>query len=504
MQCDIFANMLTLFKKIEKYKERKAVRSAGNTFSYSEVEVGAKAIAAHLLGDQEDLKEARVAFMIPGSEKYIQTLWGVWMAGGIAVPLNEQYPIPSLAYILEDTGAKILIVADELLPLLESLANDNTFTLIPFSTLIQKSASQEIELPEISLDRSAMILYTSGTTSKPKGVLTTHATIESQIQTLVQAWAWEETDHILCVLPLHHVHGLINVCCCALWSGACVEFLPRFSPKAVFERFSQGEINLFMAVPTIYYKLIAYFEELPQEEKIQLSAVLERFRLMVSGSAALPISVLKKWRKISGHTLLERYGMTEIGMAISNPYDGERRPGHIGQALPGVELRLVDEQDLVVQIGEQGEIQVKGPNVFKAYWNKPEATAAAFTDDGWFRTGDVAVLADGYYRILGRKAIDIIKSGGYKISALEIEEILRGHPAIADCAIIGIPNEEWGEVIAAAIVRTKIELSFDRLDDWLKQSIPAYKVPRRYVVLEDLPKNVLGKVMKSEVRKWFR
>ena len=207
-----------------------------------------------------------------------------------------------------------------------------------------------------------------------------------------------------------------------------------------------------MAVPTIYYKLIAHWENLNDEEKQQISNQLKKFRLMVSGSAALPVSVMEKWKTISDHWLLERYGMTEIGMAISNPYQGLRKPGHIGFPLPGVQVRLCDEQDNVVNANEPGEIQVKGDNVFSEYWNRKEATDKAFTPDGWFRTGDVAEVTDGYYKILGRNSVDIIKSGGYKISALEIEEVLRTHPQIKDCGVIGIANEEWGEVVAAVLV----------------------------------------------------
>lgn len=496
--------MLALFEQVERHQGRQAIQSEGKSFTYREVKKEALAIARRLLGDKNDLAEARIAFMISGSERYIQTLWGIWLAGGIAVPLSEQHPIPSLDYMLKDTGVKILILDDAYEDKIAPLAASDQLKIFRYSEFLALDSPDGLALPSLTADRSAMILYTSGTTSLPKGVLHTHDSIASQIQTLITAWKWRKSDHILCVLPLHHVHGIINVCCCALWAGACVEFLPRFSPEAVFERFAQGQINLFMAVPTIYYKLISNYEGLPQAQQQELTAHLCRFRLLVSGSAALPVQVLEKWRHISGHTLLERYGMTEIGMAVSNPYEGERRPGYIGQPLPGVEIRLVDEQDHLVNPGEPGEIQVKGPNVFKAYWQKPEATATAFTADGWFRTGDIAVVEDGYYRILGRNSVDIIKSGGYKISALEIEEVMRKHPAIADCAVVGIPNEEWGEVVAAAIVRTGIELNFDRLDDWLSLQIARYKVPRKYTVLEDLPRNVLGKVTKQAVKKLFR
>ena len=358
-------------------------------------------------------------------------------------------------------------------------------------------------MPVILPERRAMILYTSGTTNLPKGVVSTHANLNAQISTLVVAWQWSESDHTLCILPLHHVHGIINVVSCALWSGAPVEFLPSFSAEAVFAAFEKGLINVFMAVPTIYFKLIAHWESLPSEQQQQLSNTLAKFRLMVSGSAALPVSVMEKWKDISGHTLLERYGMTEIGMGISNPYEGERRAGHIGQPLPGVKVRLVDDQNQVLAAGNPGEIQIKGPSVFKEYWHKPEATQEAFTEDGWFKTGDVAIVDHGYYRILGRDSIDIIKSGGYKISALEIEEVLRTHPLIEDCGVVGIPDEEWGELVVAVLVVQEPGPDPSELKSWLREKLPAYKTPRHYKIVPELPRNAMGKVTKNDLKKLF-
>jgi malonyl-CoA/methylmalonyl-CoA synthetase len=225
---------------------------------------------------------------------------------------------------------------------------------------------------------------------------------------------------------------------------------------------------------------------------------------MVSGSAALPVSTLNRWKQISGHTLLERYGMTEIGMALSNPLDGPRVAGSVGVPLPGVEVRLVDERGAIVDAGSPGEIEVRGPGVFKEYWGRPQATREAFRD-GWFRTGDVAVVEDGRYRILGRMSIDIIKTGGHKVSALEIEEQLREHPAIAECAVVGIPDPEWGERVAAAVVvRHGAKLDFDGLRSWSKERLATYKVPSRLRVVEALPRNAMGKVTKPAVAELFK
>jgi malonyl-CoA/methylmalonyl-CoA synthetase len=348
-----------------------------------------------------------------------------------------------------------------------------------------------------------MILYTSGTTSLPKGVVTTHANIEAQVTMLVNAWEWSSDDHILCVLPLHHVHGIVNVICCAMWSGAICEFLPNFSGEGVFSAFKRGEINVFMAVPTIYYKLIAHWESLDVAQQTEISDILKPFRLMVCGSAALPVSVMEKWEKISGHILLERYGMTEIGMGLSNPYRGKRMAGHVGLPLPGVQVRLVDDVGHIIPNDQPGEIQVKGANVFKEYWQREKATKEAFTDDGWFKTGDVAVLDEGSFKILGRSSMDIIKSGGYKLSALEIEEILRGHPDISDCGVVGIPDDEWGELVVAVLTVKNKNIDLNALNTWMREQMAAYKTPRRYLIVEELPRNAMGKVTKNDLKKLF-
>ena len=494
--------MLQIINKSNQHKT--AIISNGNSFSYDELRTTSQQFASFLLDDDTDLAESRVAFMVTAGFDYVKTQWAIWQAGGIAVPLCTTHPLSSLQYVIEDTQAEVIIVSPEFESILKDLASQKN---IRFIVLGQESQSISKELPQLSADRRAMILYTSGTTNLPKGVVTTHANIEAQVSTLVDAWEYSENDHILCILPLHHVHGIINVISCTLWAGGTVEFLPNFSADGVFNWMKKmaesGVKGVFMAVPTIYFKLIAHFETLNESEQKALTENMKTFRLMVSGSAALPVSVMEKWEGISGHRLLERYGMTEIGMAISNPYHGERRAGHIGQALPNVNIRLVDEQNEEVTIGEAGEIQVKGDNVFQEYWLKSEATENTFTKDGWFKTGDVAVLNDGYYKILGRSSIDIIKSGGYKISALEIEEVLRTHPNINDCSVVGIDNEEWGELVVAAIISDDKNLDTDGLNKWIREKMPSYKVPRKYKIVEELPRNAMGKVTKNDLKKLF-
>lgn len=349
-----------------------------------------------------------------------------------------------------------------------------------------------------------MILYTSGTTSKPKGVVSTHATIRAQVTTLVEAWGWRSDDRIPLFLPLHHVHGIVNVLSCALWSGAAVDAFPGFDMRTILGRVADGAYTVFMAVPTIYVKLIRAIGELEPAERERVTRGFGDMRLMISGSAALPAAIHETWTKLTGQKLLERYGMTEIGMGLSNPLVGERRPGAVGQPLPGVEIRLVDEGERVVEgDGTSGEIQVRGPCVFSEYWRRPEVTAASFVD-GWFRTGDMAVREDGYYRILGRLSVDIIKSGGYKLSALEIEDVLRQHPSVRDCAVVGLPDDTWGEIVAAALTSDEPDgLDLGALEAWASERLSAYKLPRRMTVVDDFPRNAMGKVQKPRVRELF-
>jgi malonyl-CoA/methylmalonyl-CoA synthetase len=290
---------------------------------------------------------------------------------------------------------------------------------------------------------------------------------------------------------------------CALWSGAVCEMLPRFDAGTVWERIASGDLTLFMAVPTIYVKLIDAWEKASPVSRKAYSYGAAKLRLMVSGSAALPVSTLERWREITGHTLLERYGMTEIGMALSNSYRGVRVPGSVGRPLPGVAVQLVNEGGDEVWPGKPGEIEVMGANVFAEYWGQPEATSDAFRD-GWFRTGDTAVIENGVYRILGRSNVDILKTGGHKVSALEVEEKLREHPAIAECAVVGVPDEEWGERVGAAVVvKGEVVLELEELRDWARERLAIHKIPSRLLVVEALPRNAMGKVTKPAVRELF-
>jgi malonyl-CoA/methylmalonyl-CoA synthetase len=475
------------------------VDSTGN-YTYNDLLDVSARIAATLLAKSGDLDEERVGFLVAPSFAWVAVLWGIWRAGGIAVPLPIGSPATELEYFVDDTKAASLIYDKAGEPVLSPLATRLGVRAIPYDEAI---TAEPVALPTIAEERRAMILYTSGTTSRPKGVVTTHANIAAQIQSLIEAWEWSADDRIVLCLPLHHVHGIINVVSCALWSGAVCEMHPRFDVNTVWESIVEPSTTLFMAVPTIYVRLIAAWETDAPERRIEMSRGAARLRLMVSGSAALPVTTLERWREITGHTLLERYGMTEIGMALSNSYRGHRIPGSVGRPLPGVEVRLVNESGQEVGPGIPGEIEIRGASVFPEYWAKPEATSEAFRD-GWFRTGDTAIVQDGAYRILGRTNIDILKTGGHKVSALEIEEILRDHPSIAECTVVGVPDPEWGERVGAALVlKDESGLELEGLRNWARQRMAIHKVPSRLLLLDTLPRNALGKVIKPAVRNLF-
>ena len=485
----------------QSYGPRTSIVDAQGTFTYDDLLQASASVAAALLAGHEDLQEARVAFLVTPGFPWVATQWGIWRAGGVAVPLPLNATRPELEYIIDDTGASRLVFDTGAATLLEPIAVARGVCALPYLELLEYP---QAPLPEIPIERRAMILYTSGTTSRPKGVVTTHANIAAQIKSLVEAWEWSTNDRILLCLPLHHVHGIINVVGCALWSGATCDMLQRFDAVAVWDRIAGGGLTLFMAVPTVYSKLIAAWDAALPQRRAQLTHACSTLRLMVSGSSALPVSTLERWREISGHTLLERYGMTEIGMALSNPLRGERVPGSVGTPLPGVEVQLVEAGGDPVVPGTPGGIEVRGPAVFAEYWAKPDATREAFRN-GWFITGDTAVIENGIYRILGRTNIDILKTGGHKVSALEIEEALRQHPAIAECSVVGTADTEWGERVAAAVVLNDgYALDLQSLRTWARGLLAPYKLPSRLLLLDTLPRNAMGKVMKPALAPLFQ
>jgi malonyl-CoA/methylmalonyl-CoA synthetase len=483
-------------------ESRTAIIAADGTFTYDQLDDASRRVAGALLGDNTDLNQTRVAFFMPPSFAYAAVQRGIWRAGGVAVPLAISHPPAELDYVIHDSGASVVVSDPASAAMLMPLAKGARARFLTTTTALASSMADD--LPHLGSNRRAMIIYTSGTTGRPKGAVSTHQNIGAQIAALVEAWRWTPADRLLLTLPLHHVHGIINGLGSALAVRATCEILPVFDAERVWDRLASGEITVFTAVPTIYNRLIASWNAAPPEVQRARSDGARGLRLMMSGSAALPVQTLERWREITGHTLLERYGMTELGMALSNPLAGERRPGYVGQPLPGVDIRLVDEDGRDVGEGTPGELEVRGPAVCLEYWQRPDDTRDAFRD-GWFRTGDVAVWENGSFRLLGRSNVDIIKTGGFKVSALEIEEILRTHPAIAECAVVGVHDEDWGERVSAAVeLRTGATLSLDELQQWAKVQLAPYKVPRALQAVPALPRNAMGKVVKPEVAGLFK
>lgn len=488
---------LPLFARLAQYGDRTALIAARESVGYGELRARAARVAAELLEKRKDLEGERVALLVPPTPAFVEALLGIWAAGGVAVPLGISHPPPELEYVLEDSGASAVIASAETAERIAGIARERGARLLLPPEDLQGAG--EAPSADVEPARPALVLYTSGTTGRPKGVVHSHGGLAAQVESLSGAWGWSAADRILLVLPLHHVHGLVNVVLSALWNGAACAMLPRFEPAGVWEAFTAYRSTLFMAVPTVYAKLVTAWEEHPAEQA-RWSAGARKLRLMVSGSAALPVSLFRRWREITGHTLLERYGMTEFGMALSNPLHGERVPGTVGVPLPGVRVRIVGDRGDPVPEGEAGELEVQSPGMFAGYWRRPAETRAAFRD-GWFRTGDMAICEGGRYRLLGRRNVDIIKTGGYKVSALEIEEVVREHPDILECAVVGIPDAEWGERVCAAVVARGGAMDIEALRRWVAERLAPYKVPSRVCVVEALPRNAMGKVVKSEVRR---
>lgn len=508
------------------------------TLSYkdllSNVERNSKIIASVLAGRKDGLPK-HVAFLVHPSIAYVVTELSIWAAGATCVPLSVHSPEPELEYFVNDSESALLIAdaasVTKLKPVAEkfgrSLATISEVSGggLVFEIVVQGKASEGGEGNCCAgMEDNALILYTSGTTGQPKGVVHTFSSVSAQYASLTEAWKWTSKDYTLHVLPLHHIHGVQNILNTALYNGAGVEFTP-FDAGFCLERLGSSDITCFHAVPTIYVKFTQFLDKLAADKRdaLQMGLRNNSLRYMVSGSAALPVPTMVSWAEISGHVLLERYGMTEIGMGLSNKIDGTRYPGCVGWALPSVEVKADGD----------GAILIKGPCVFKEYYKKEDATKKEFTDDGWFRTGDncqcggtseeLQALQDdarrveaatkrprsetaekavpelsSIYKIMGRTSVDIIKSGGYKISALEIESVLLQHPKIKECAVIGKQDATWGEKVTAVCLLNG-DLTIKELRDWGKEKMATYKVPQELISVTELPRNQMGKLEKKKI-----
>ncbi|MGC5342647.1 acyl-CoA synthetase [Streptomyces sp. DT171] len=464
---------------------QEAVRFGGTSLSHAQLAAASGALAARLAG------AGRVAVWATPTPETVVAVVAALRAGVPAVPLNPRTGERELAHILADSAPSAVLAgaADTLPPALAALPR----------TDVDITARGEGVFPEPGPESPALIVYTSGTTGPPKGAVLPRRAIAASLDALEDAWRWTGVDVLVHALPLFHVHGLILGVLGPLRRGGSVRHLGRFSVEGVARELLSGGTMLF-GVPTMYHRLA---EALDGPEGGETAKALAGARLLVSGSAALPVHDHERIAAATGRRVVERYGMTETLMNTAVRADGEPRPGTVGVPLRGVELRLAEEDGTPVPdtegTGAIGEIQVRGTNLFSGYLNRPDATAAAFTGDGWFRTGDMATLdADGYVRIVGRKATDLIKSGGHKIGAGEIENALLDHPGVREAAVTGEPDPDLGERIVAWVVPADPgnPPGERELADHVAGQLAPHKRPRTVRYLDALPRNDMGKVMK--------
>ncbi|OJJ66522.1 hypothetical protein ASPBRDRAFT_200846 [Aspergillus brasiliensis CBS 101740] len=523
-------------------------------------------------GGQDGLSGERVAFLAENSYDYVVTLLSILASDAIALPLSPAFPVGELKYIMDNSQAKVLLATEKYAGKAQELvkAGLDREPVLDIKEKIKVGANNtsSVSLEDIKVEsRGGMMLYTSGTTNRPKGVLIPQSALTAQAASLLQAWNYTPQDRLLHLLPLHHIHGTVNAIVTPILAGSSIEFMFPFNTDAVWTRLAApflpqtststssstppSKITFLTAVPTIYNRLLSSFPNLPPptQEAARKGISPQNLRLNISGSAALPTPTKQAWQDLSnGNVLLERYGMTEVGMAISCGLDfADRVDGSVGWPLPSVEARLVDtETNEVIKPGEErdpatgrereGEIQLRGPTIFKEYWANEEATQESFVADEtnddkgpWFKTGDVAVRrevstagtrtsgewAQGpMYFIQGRRSVDIIKTGGEKVSALEVERELLSLPQIAEAAVVGLPSEQWGQKVAAIVVLrpeyTKTGGGRNGDKPWgamdmrraLKDRLAGYKMPQEMKVLKGvIPRNAMGKVNKKTLVK---
>ena len=469
-------------------------------YTYGDLARRIERLAGGLLAGATDLKEARVAFLVPASVDYVTALHGVWRAGGIAIPLNVASTESEWEHCLTNTGVAQLLTTEANRNSIESLCDRLS---IPLALVDEVATDTPVKLPDLVPERRAMIVFTSGTTSKPKGAVTTHANIAAQINTLIEAWAWQSDDVIPLFLPLHHVHGIINVLSCALWAGATVHVMPKLDLGRLCAQVADDVFSVFMAVPTIYVKLIDYLETLEDKQATLICEGFANMRLNVSGSAACPIEVFEDWCRLTGQALLERYGMSETIINTSNPLVGDRVPGTVGFPLPNQEVRVADAEGVEVPRGDVGTIEVRGPNVFSGYWQQPDKTAQEIRPDGFFITGDLGTQEpDGRVAIVGR-AKDLVISGGYNVYPKEVERLLDEMPDIVESAVIGVPHDDFGEAVVAVLVAAK-QLDVDALNSALADQLARFKQPKAVIYVDELPRNTMGKVQKNVLRDQYK
>ena len=445
----------------------------------------------------------RIAIQVTKSPEALALFAACVQAGIVFVPLNTAYTVEELAYFIEDSGARLIVCDEanefELVKLAKTLGSrvvtlnaDGSGTLLDVARTLP-AISMTIER---SPDDLAALLYTSGTTGRSKGAMLTHNNLLSNAKTLAREWRFTKTDVLLHALPIFHLHGLFVAINVMLISGGSIVFLPKFDLEQIIDELPN--VSSIMGVPTFYTRLL-HDERLTRD-------LTKHIRLFVSGSAPLLLETFVNFEVRTGHRILERYGMTETNMNTSNPYDGERRAGTVGLPLPGVEVKITKpNSNTTITTGEIGQIEVRGPNVFKGYWQMPEKTAAEFRDDGFFITGDLGRIdEDGYVHIIGRSR-DLIISGGYNIYPKEIECVLDSQPSVMESAVIGVPDVDLGETVVGLIVPKKGKTpNIEEIKSALAKTLAKFKHPRKIRIIDELPRNAMGKVQKNILRNTYK
>ena len=479
----------------------------GLLYSWRDLEHGS-AMMANLLGSLDLPQGARIAVQVEKSVEALMLYLATLRAGFVFLPLNTAYQSAEIEYFIGNAEPAVVVCSSANFGWVSKIAfkagTQNVFTLDDArgGSLLTRTAhcSDQHEVVVKQADDMAAILYTSGTTGRSKGAMLSHGNLLSNALVLKNYWGWRTQDQggdvLIHALPIFHVHGLFVAIHGALINGSKMIWLSKFDPKKVIEKLPQASV--FMGVPTLYVRLLA--------EPGLTADVCRHMRLFVAGSAPLLIDTFRDWQARTGHTILERYGMSETAMLTSNPYqDGERRGGTVGFALPGIELRVQDDAGHSLPAGDIGSIQVKGPNVFQGYWRMPEKTAEEFTTDGYFKTGDVGKIGDdGYITIVGRSK-DLIISGGYNVYPAEIEGFLNELAGVLESAVIGVPHPDFGEVgVAVVIAKPGAQLDGRQLVADMKAKLANFKIPKHCVVVSELPRNTMGKVQKNLLRDQYK
>src|SRR5215211_3283827 len=476
--------------------EKLCLRFEGEEVSYRKLHERAGRFGAALAGWGLRPGE-RVALFLGNHPDLLAAYVGTHLVGGVIVPVNTQYRRGELTHIFGDAGVRFCLTDGERKPEIYRAPED----LPQLQKVIERGAELEAFLGDGETSRGemprgddlAVIAYTSGTTGRSKGAMLLHRNLLSNARAVCEAWRWTERDTLLLSLPLFHTHGLMVGAHGTLLSGASAELHRKFEAKEAYDTLLAGRVTMFFGVPTMYTRLLR--EAKAREERPP------PIRLYVSGSAPLSPQAFDDFERLFRERILERYGMTETIMNLTNPFEGERRPGTVGRPFPGQEARIVDvETREPLAEGEIGEIEVRGPNAFPGYWNRPDATEESFDAEGWFATGDLGSVGDdGYFTISGR-AKELIISGGFNVYPREVEDVIEGCPGVSEVAVVGLPDPEFGERVVAVVVRVDPGLTAEKVTSFCREDLASYKKPREVVFVDDLPRNALGKVLKHRVR----